>query len=70
MLLLDRGRVVFWGNLDHVRAVADHKLYEVICVDPDSARRVVDKLGKLLDSNGNITRSGSMVVFRPETDRR
>ena len=63
VLLLDRGRVVFWGNLDHVKAVAEHKIYEVVCIDPDAARHVAERVGALLQSSNDILREGSMVVF-------
>jgi ABC-2 type transport system ATP-binding protein len=63
VLLLDRGRVVFWGNLDHVKEVAEQKTYEVVCVDPDSAKRVAEALRARVSNSDIIVSDGSLVLF-------
>ena len=67
VLLLDRGRVVFWGNLDHVREVAEQRTYEVVCLDGDAALRVAEFLRFRLRSE--VVLEGSLVVLpvSPET---
>lgn len=63
VLLLDRGRVVFWGNLDQIKEVASHRTYEVVCVDVDSAGRVADALRAHLGESAPVVLDGSLVVF-------
>lgn len=63
VLLLDRGRVVFWGNLDHVREIAGQRTYEVICVDPDAARQVAHRLRAQQRILGDVLLDGSIVVI-------
>lgn len=63
VLLLDRGRVVFWGNLDHVKEVAEQKTYEVVCVDFDGARRVAEALRAQFGASALVVLDGSLVVF-------
>jgi ABC-2 type transport system ATP-binding protein len=67
VLLLDRGRVVFWGNLDHVKEVAKQKTYEVVCVDPNAAQQVAETLRLRLRSSALVANDGSLVVF-PASD--
>lgn len=63
VLLLDRGRVVFWGNLDHVKEVAEQKTYEVVCVDFEGARRVAEALRARVGASALVVHDGSLVVF-------
>jgi ABC-2 type transport system ATP-binding protein len=63
VLLLDRGRVVFWGNLDHVKEVAEQKTYEVVCVDTNAAQRVAETLRLRLPSSALVVHDGLLVVF-------
>ena len=67
ILLLDRGRVVFWGNLDHVKDVAEHKTFEVHCVDVEAANRVARTLRAQLSSNA-VSQDGLIVSF-PSSER-
>lgn len=63
VLLLDQGRAVFTGNLDHVRAVADHKVYQVECVDPAAAQLVADTVRSKIRGLADISIENSHVLF-------
>jgi ABC-2 type transport system ATP-binding protein len=63
ILLMDRGRIVFGGNLDHVKAVVEHMRYEVLCVDADAAGRVAQALRSRLDPSTIVEQDGSHVRF-------
>lgn len=63
VLLLDSGRVVFSGNLDHVSAVAENMRYEVTCVDLPAAQRVGRLLQAKLGPAVVVETAGSNVLF-------
>lgn len=67
VLLLDQGRAVFWGNLDHVKHVADRRTYEISCVDEMAASSVVDRLRS--SGHGNLSKRGATVIFPVEPGR-
>lgn len=62
VLLLDRGRVVFWGNLDDVKSVAEHKVYEVLCLDFAAAREVTRILRARASFATEVSQRDSLVV--------
>ena len=62
VMLLDRGRVVFWGNLDQVKDVVEHRTYEIVCIDPEAAGRVARLLRSQLGPAVVIKHEGSLVL--------
>ena len=63
VLLLDRGKVVFWGDLDHVKEVVKHRIYQIECVTFEGAQRVAAALGARVGPSIDIVREGSLVYF-------
>jgi ABC-2 type transport system ATP-binding protein len=63
VLLLDRGRVVFSGDLERVRTIAGQRAYEITCVDSAVAQRVAQSLRTRLNSPDEVLVSGVLVTF-------
>lgn len=63
VLLLDRGRLVLWGDLNNVKGIAGQRICEIACTDSAAARQVLKTVRDRLDSGIPVRQEGSLVLF-------
>ena len=68
VLLLDRGWMVFSGNLDHVKEVAQQRSYELVCIDPSAAWGIAEALRARIGVHNKVAQDLSLVTFTAPDD--